>query len=129
MKQLIIVGLVCVSLGIFLLQANAAEDFTIKPKKKTLSANALKEECCQVCGDLVALLPNALHTIADVQTVSAQFIAGYFESDKQSFCMKADRDKLGQCLERLENIRAAYERLDEELATECQALKRVITTQ
>ena len=129
MKRFIIVSVISVCLGALLLHAAKPEEFTVKPKKKNVSVNTLREECCQVCGDLVSILPDALHTIADVQTVSAQMIAGYFESDKQSFCMKADRDKLAQCLERLENIRAAYERLAEELATECQELKKVITTQ
>ena len=79
--------------GLLLCFSLAAQDFTIK-KKKEPSINMLKEECCQLQGDFLRLVPDILSSIAQVQSKAINAIQGYFESDKQSLCEIMTKEQL-----------------------------------
>ncbi len=78
--------------------------FTEKRVKKGPSMATLKEQYCQLCGEMLREVPVLLRKVAALQENALQAISGYWEGDKESFCNSASRQKLTTCKARLETL-------------------------
>jgi hypothetical protein len=110
---------ISIALGIYF---GATAEFTEKRNKKNPSISLLKEECCEQFGELLKTVPSLLQSVAQVQTEAVNIIQGFWESDKQSWCEKASRQKLTVCNERLQALQAKINAVLEECQ---QTLKEV----
>jgi hypothetical protein len=83
---------------------HAEHDFTVKKKKKEPSVQVIKENCCELFGDLLKEIPTLLQETAHVQTRSLGAIQGFFESDKQSLCERMTKEQLSICNKKVETV-------------------------
>lgn len=115
-----------VFLGLIVVGSLCAEEFVIKKKKKQ-SIASLKDDCCQACGRITTILPDVLRDLADIQTIAVTTIQGVFESDKDSFCERASKQDLHECVQTLNTLCAQLEDVHDELSQQIKALTTLHT--
>lgn len=113
-----IIAILC-GLGVFL---GRAAEFIEKRSAKTPSVSTLKEECCEQFGEILKQIPQLLRMIAQLQSEALVVIQGYWESDKQSWCAQASRQKLMVCRDRLTMLQ---KKIDHVIAECEQTLKEI----
>lgn len=89
----------------------ASEQFVAKKQKKSPSLAALKEECCAQLADSVKTVPSLLSHVAHFQERALTIIEGYWQSDKESFCQQATKEKLDRCSRALKELDAKMDDL------------------
>lgn len=101
-----------------------ASEFIQKKSKKGPSMGALKEQCCQLFGDIVKEQASLLTQIAQFQQKAINAIEGYWQSDNSSWCLTASKEKLVQANEKLPRLEtklklliAEYENVLKDLST------------
>ncbi len=121
MRILVIGGL----LGVGALWAHT-EQFIIKKsdvQEKKKSISNLREECCELSGDIIEGIPGLLHDIADLQHVAAHMVAGYVQDDKKSFCQKASKEQLISCIDELRELQERLDAIQAEISASVKKLK------
>ena len=106
-----------------------SEQFIIKKtdqvEKKKSIAN-LREECCQVSGDVIEAIPTLLHDIADLQHIATNMVAGYVQDDKKSFCQKASKEQLTTCIDELRELQERLDAIQAEISASVKKLKTTV---
>lgn len=112
MKRRLILALISVMVCVVW---SGGAQFTEKRIKKGPSMSALKEQCCQLFGEIVGLIPDMLRNMADLQEKSVKSISGYWHGDKESFCSTASRETLAASKVSLEQLKEKMSALSHEI--------------
>lgn len=128
MVERIIVRIVIIGLALCTGSAlRAPEQFVIKKddtKKKSIGA--MKEECCQIGGDIIKCIPDLLRDVADMQQLATHLVDSYIQGDKESFCQKATKEQLVICMDELQALQESVEKIQSEISIKLKKLKPLI---
>ena len=74
-----------------------AGQFVLERKEKkapSVSTTALREQCVQERRDVLQIMPDIMHEIANIQSAVLTQISAFFDGDKQCFLLSAKKDQL-----------------------------------
>jgi len=83
---------IVVSVGWFI-----SGQFVLKRKEKKfsgVSTTVLREQCAQEMGDILQIIPDIMHELANIQSAELTHIYAFFNGEKQCFLLSANKDQL-----------------------------------
>ncbi len=90
--------------------------FTEKRSKRGPSMGSLKESCCKIFGEVLQSSAQLFCSLGAVQKQALSAIEGYVDGDKGSWCETASKQKLMTCKEKLSQLHAKMDELEQECA-------------
>jgi len=74
-----------------------AGQFVLKRKEKkvsSVSTMVLREQCAQEMGDILQIIPDIMHGLANIQSADLSHIYAFFDGEKQCFLLSAKKNQL-----------------------------------
>ena len=91
-----------------------AQDLVIK-KKKNPSKSSIQQQCCECCVDLVQEIPAVIELLAQAQQEDMKHVYAYFEGDAQAVFSKAQKERLAQAADKMNELNKTLQNLKKEL--------------
>lgn len=90
-RGLLLFGIV-ISVGWFM-----TGQFILERKEKkvpSISTMVLREQCAQEMGDILQIIPDIMHGIANIQSAILIHMGAFFDGEKQCFLLSAKKNQL-----------------------------------
>ena len=74
-----------------------AEGFVLERKEKkvpSVSTMVLREQCAQGMGDMLQMIADIMHELANIQSADLTHIGAFFNGEKKCFLLSAKKDQL-----------------------------------